>query len=218
MSLDYRLPTEVTLYVVCGILGTGIIASLAFERWRSKDLPLTPRPAPISDLTDAAVVAQRNFRKVVILIAGTVVILVGLAIAPLPGPGPLVLVPMGLVILATEFVWAKRILDNLKDITQQLAQTGDRVGARIPRWSLLPITIAYYSLWLAAYSLALRFTDWRFLQMFCLFTCWGLSLPFLTWVFRTARRTRPGSPLLVNQDSSGPPVDPPAHPANDRAR
>jgi uncharacterized protein (TIGR02611 family) len=46
------------------------------------------------------------------VIAGFLVIAGGLAIAPLPGPGPLILVPLGLAMLALEFVWAERLLER----------------------------------------------------------------------------------------------------------
>jgi hypothetical protein len=36
----------------------------------------------------------------------------GLAIFPLPGPGPLILVPVGLAMLALEYVWAEKLLER----------------------------------------------------------------------------------------------------------
>ncbi len=47
--------------------------------------------------------------KIVVGIAGTAIILVGLALVPLPGPGWLVVLA-GLAVLALEFPWAKRVL------------------------------------------------------------------------------------------------------------
>ncbi len=44
--------------------------------------------------------------------AGFLVIVTGLAIFWLPGPGPLILVPIGLAMLALEFVWAERLLER----------------------------------------------------------------------------------------------------------
>jgi uncharacterized protein (TIGR02611 family) len=51
-------------------------------------------------------------RMVVALLGGTV-LLVGLALLVLPGPG-LPIIAGGLAILATEFVWARRALRNAK--------------------------------------------------------------------------------------------------------
>ncbi len=52
---------------------------------------------------------SRIYRGVWILL-GFIVIAAGLLIAPLPGPGPLIVVPLGLAMLALEFVWAERLL------------------------------------------------------------------------------------------------------------
>jgi uncharacterized protein (TIGR02611 family) len=46
-------------------------------------------------------------RRVAVTLLGFTVLLVGLVLLPLPGPGLLV-VALGLAILATEFVWAWR--------------------------------------------------------------------------------------------------------------
>lgn len=51
----------------------------------------------------------RHARRVVILVIGGSVVLLGLALIFLPGPA-FVVIPAGLAILATEFVWARRLL------------------------------------------------------------------------------------------------------------
>ena len=48
--------------------------------------------------------------RIVVGVVGTVIMLVGLALVPLPGPGWLI-VFLGLGLLATEFAWAERLLD-----------------------------------------------------------------------------------------------------------
>ena len=53
----------------------------------------------------------RNAKRLMILILGTAVLLAGVAMLALPGPGILVII-LGLVILATEFAWAERMLDR----------------------------------------------------------------------------------------------------------
>ncbi len=53
-------------------------------------------------------------RKVVIAIVGTIVLLIGVIMLVGPGPGMIVLLA-GLAILATEFVWAARLLRSVKD-------------------------------------------------------------------------------------------------------
>jgi uncharacterized protein (TIGR02611 family) len=52
-------------------------------------------------------------RKIVIAIVGVSVLFIGAAMIFLPGPA-IVVIPVGLAILATEFAWAKVLLDKLK--------------------------------------------------------------------------------------------------------
>ncbi len=60
----------------------------------------------------------RNSKRVAITIAGFVVILAGAAMLVLPGPGLLVIIG-GLAILATEYVWAQRLLRVAKEKATQ---------------------------------------------------------------------------------------------------
>ncbi len=70
-------------------------------------------------------------RKVLIAIAGTIVLLVGVLMMIGPGPGMIVLLA-GLAILASEFVWAARLLRKVKD--------GARAAARRARGIVAPET------------------------------------------------------------------------------
>ncbi len=63
-----------------------------------------------------------NGKRILVTIAGLVVLLAGIAMLVLPGPGIVVII-VGLSILATEYVWAQRLLriakekaNNAKDI------------------------------------------------------------------------------------------------------
>ena len=60
----------------------------------------------------------RNGKRVAITIAGFVVLLAGLAMLVLPGPGIVVIIA-GLAILATEYVWAQRLLRIAKEKANQ---------------------------------------------------------------------------------------------------
>jgi len=53
-------------------------------------------------------------RKILIAIVGVSVILIGAAMVFLPGPA-IVVIPVGLAILATEFAWAKALLHKVKE-------------------------------------------------------------------------------------------------------
>ncbi len=58
-------------------------------------------------------------RKVGVAVAGMVVILIGIPMIPLIGPGWLV-VFTGLAILASEFEWAGRLRDRIRDRIRSL--------------------------------------------------------------------------------------------------
>lgn len=51
----------------------------------------------------------RNIKRIVITIVGVLVVLIGIVLIPLPGPG-WAIVFGGIAILATEYVWAQRLL------------------------------------------------------------------------------------------------------------
>jgi uncharacterized protein (TIGR02611 family) len=52
-------------------------------------------------------------RRAVVAVIGLTVLLIGLAMVVLPGPAVIV-IPLGLAILATEFVWARRLLEKAR--------------------------------------------------------------------------------------------------------
>jgi tellurite resistance protein TerC len=54
-----------------------------------------------------------QIKRIVILIIGCSVILIGIAMIVLPGPA-IVVIPIGIGILATEFVWAGKVLNIIK--------------------------------------------------------------------------------------------------------
>ena len=68
---------------------------------------------PLAGILGAALSgAVKNARKIAVLITGSVVLLVGIAMIVLPGPA-VVVIPLGLGILATEFLWARRLLARM---------------------------------------------------------------------------------------------------------
>jgi len=48
-------------------------------------------------------------RKVILAVIGTTVVLIGIALIILPGPA-FIVIPIGLAILASEFIWARRVV------------------------------------------------------------------------------------------------------------
>lgn len=57
---------------------------------------------------------MNKVKRLVVAVAGLIVLLIGIVMIPYPGPGLLV-VFAGLGILATEFEWARRLLHAAKD-------------------------------------------------------------------------------------------------------
>ena len=67
-----------------------------------------------------AAVTVKQARRVIVAVVGGTVLLIGLALIVLPGPAFLV-IPLGLGILATEFVWARRLLRRVKREASRIA-------------------------------------------------------------------------------------------------
>ena len=53
-------------------------------------------------------------RRLIVFVIGSIVLIAGLLMLVLPGPGILVII-VGLAILATEFVWAERLLIRARE-------------------------------------------------------------------------------------------------------
>lgn len=70
----------------------------------------------------------RNGKRIAITIVGIVLILGGVVLMVLPGPG-IVLLIAGLAVLATEYVWAQRMLNYAR---QKATLAKDRVLRRSP--------------------------------------------------------------------------------------
>jgi uncharacterized protein (TIGR02611 family) len=60
----------------------------------------------------------RNGQRIAVTVAGFAVLLAGVALLVLPGPGWL-LIFVGLGILSTEYMWARRLLDTAKRKAEQ---------------------------------------------------------------------------------------------------
>lgn len=67
----------------------------------------------------------RLAKRIVVAVIGGTVTLFGIALIVLPGPAVIV-IPIGLSILATEFVWAKRWLDKARKISARFTARSAR--------------------------------------------------------------------------------------------
>jgi tellurite resistance protein TerC len=65
----------------------------------------------------------RFARKVAVAVIGSTVLAIGIALIVLPGPA-FVVIPLGLAILATEFLWARRLLRRVKQGATRVFQRG----------------------------------------------------------------------------------------------
>ena len=84
----------------------------------------------------------RNGKRIGITIAGFAVLLAGVVLLVLPGPGWL-LIFAGLAILSTEYVWARRLLTTAKDKAEQakdavLQRKNDRAARKARRQAAAP--------------------------------------------------------------------------------
>ncbi|MFZ3209816.1 MAG: PGPGW domain-containing protein [Geobacteraceae bacterium] len=55
----------------------------------------------------------RKVKRLIVTIFGMTVLGIGIALIVLPGPA-IVVIPVGLAILATEFLWARNLLHKIK--------------------------------------------------------------------------------------------------------
>ncbi len=61
-----------------------------------------------------AITTLKQAKRVIKLVIGFTILLIGGAMLLLPGPGVLIIV-LGLALLGTEFVWAKNLMKRFKD-------------------------------------------------------------------------------------------------------
>ena len=117
LSRHDQIPDIVSLAVIGGILSVGVLASI-FATHRDT----APLRSPLRDELQALTrMGLRQARRIAILLIGSTVLLIGIAMLVLPGPGLLV-IPAGLSILSLEFLWARRWLGKMQATTNKIAQ------------------------------------------------------------------------------------------------
>jgi uncharacterized protein (TIGR02611 family) len=60
----------------------------------------------------------RQVKRFIIFVIGVTVIFIGIVMIFLPGPA-IIVIPLGLLILASEFVWARILLDHVKGLLKR---------------------------------------------------------------------------------------------------
>jgi uncharacterized protein (TIGR02611 family) len=76
--------------------------------------------------------AVRFARRLAVAVVGGTVVAIGIAMMVLPGPA-VVVIPAGLAILATEFVWAHRLLKRMKDKARAIVPGAAPSPPDVPR-------------------------------------------------------------------------------------
>lgn len=71
----------------------------------------------------AMILAYRHARRLLVLTVGLTVVALGVVMVVTPGPA-IVVIPLGLAILATEFFWAKRLLVRFRRKMREVAAMG----------------------------------------------------------------------------------------------
>lgn len=123
LSHHYPIPNLASLAIIGGILSVGIIASM--KSVQDNAALLSPLA---NDLELLVIKSYKQARRAVIMIVGSSVLLIGVAMILLPGPA-IIVIPLGLSILAIEFGWARRWLRKIKTkIAGGQEVVGDIVG------------------------------------------------------------------------------------------
>ena len=64
----------------------------------------------------------RHTKRLIVFVIGGSVLLFGIILIFIPGPA-IIVIPLGLAILATEFVWARVLLENAKHKARSVYKT-----------------------------------------------------------------------------------------------
>lgn len=176
-----RVPEpEVSLAFLSGTVLVGLLTAAIFGHSGP-----APQVSPLGeDAERLARVTLKQSRRVIALLVGSAVVLLGLVMIPGPGPGLLV-IPIGLAILGAEFLWARRLLDKYKSYAMKAGLQASERLTRTPRPWLIPIV---YGVTIIAMILLVQYTRLRPAAVI------GGSIPLLigqtVWAVITVRRYR----------------------------
>ncbi len=125
LAHHYPIAVPVSLAMIVGILSVGIIASVIAGQ---RDTAALVSPI-VDELDQLSRLTIRRAKKLAALVVGGGLLVAGTVMLILPGPGSLVIFT-GLTILATHFVWARRLLIIAKRETRSLMEKGRRLFNR----------------------------------------------------------------------------------------
>jgi len=55
----------------------------------------------------------KSIKRIIVAVVGFTILIIGIFMLALPGPA-FIVIPLGLAILATEFIWARKLLGKVK--------------------------------------------------------------------------------------------------------
>ena len=106
----YPINAMISLIVISIFMALGIVLSI-LDKTRGNILATSPLA---EDLGRIYTMTFAGIKRVVILAVGTSVVILGIIMIFTPGPA-IVVIPAGLAILATEFIWARHLLKYFKN-------------------------------------------------------------------------------------------------------
>jgi tellurite resistance protein TerC len=115
LAHHYPIPSGPSLVMIVGILAVGILASVLSPKGELSG------PRAFTESIALREATFRHVRKIFVVLAGFTLVIMGILLLVLPGPGLLTIVG-GLALLGTEFVWARRLLVQLQVQTKSLAR------------------------------------------------------------------------------------------------
>jgi tellurite resistance protein TerC len=117
----YSLPDHVLLIIIAVLVLSGVLFPLLGNPF---DIERHLSPL-VDDIEEYALLVYKHARRVIILLVGSTVVVIGIAMLVTPAPAILV-IPIGLGILAIEFAWARRWLlkfrKTMDDLQQKILQ------------------------------------------------------------------------------------------------
>ncbi len=147
----WKIPAEISVFVVVGLLLAGLLASLLVRpAGGARGAARCEKPCEPSDLAGADPRARgvarvwrssRLLRRGVVLATGMVIIVTGVIISPLPGPGLTILGPVGIGVLASEFLWARRLATHGLAHEHRAKELVHRVASRVSRLFMIPVVV-----------------------------------------------------------------------------
>lgn len=116
----YYIPDDVLLIIIATLLMSGILVPLLGNPFDKALSDITRHITPlVDDIEEYVMLVYRHARRVVILLVGSTVVVIGIVMIVTPAPAILV-IPIGLSILAIEFAWARRWLLHFRNTIDDL--------------------------------------------------------------------------------------------------